>query len=234
MVGIDKKKIDMRRVVKVWWPLAASWLLMSAEGPALSAVIARLANPEINLAAFGGIVFPIALIIEAPVIMLLSASTALSKDYASFLKVRRIMMIMGASLTALHILLAFTPLYEFVVSTIIGVPDEIVAPGRAGLQLLVPWTWAIAYRRFHQGVLIRFGHSDGVGVGTVVRLAATGSVLVTGYLIGDIPGVMVGAAAQAFGVTSEAIFVGLRTRPVIQRELRLAPAVESRKKKGFS
>lgn len=53
---------------------------MGLEGPAISAVIARLANPEINLAAYGGVVFPLALFIEAPIIMLLAASTALSTD----------------------------------------------------------------------------------------------------------------------------------------------------------
>ena len=67
----------MRRVVRTWWPLAASWLLMASEQPVLSAIVARLAEPEINLAAWGGLVFPLALIIESPIIMLLSASTAL-------------------------------------------------------------------------------------------------------------------------------------------------------------
>ena len=75
--------LSTRRILHTWWPLAASWLLMGAELPALSAVVARLANPEINLAAYGGVVFPLALIFELPVIMLLAASTALSKDYDS-------------------------------------------------------------------------------------------------------------------------------------------------------
>ena len=57
---------------------------MSLELPALSAVIARLPNPDINLAAYGGVVFPLALILESPIIMLLAASTALSKDCASY------------------------------------------------------------------------------------------------------------------------------------------------------
>ena len=58
----------MCTVVKTWWPLAASWLLMGMEVPALSAVIARLPDPEINLAAYGGVVFPLALLVESPII----------------------------------------------------------------------------------------------------------------------------------------------------------------------
>ena len=57
---------------------------MSIELPAINAIVARLMNPEISLAAYGGVVYPIALIIEAPVIMLLAASTALSRDWDSY------------------------------------------------------------------------------------------------------------------------------------------------------
>ena len=39
---------------------------MGAELPLLSAVMARMLNPEINLAAYGGVVFPLALLIESP------------------------------------------------------------------------------------------------------------------------------------------------------------------------
>ena len=105
----------MQRIAQTWWPLAASWVLMGAELPALSAVMARLAEPEINLAAYGGVVFPLALLILSPVIMLLAASTALSKDWPSYLLLRRFTMRTGALLTVLHILIAFTPLYYVVV-----------------------------------------------------------------------------------------------------------------------
>jgi hypothetical protein len=87
----------LRRIYSTWWPLAASWLLMSVELPAMSAFVARMPNAAINLAAYGGIVFPIALIIESPILMLLSASTALSKDWASYIKIRRFMMFTSAS-----------------------------------------------------------------------------------------------------------------------------------------
>src|SRR5574341_30925 len=157
MASVAYPQLPMRRIFQTWWPLAASWVMMSMEGPALSAVIARLANPEINLAAYGGVVFPLALIIEAPIIMLLAASVALSKDWESYARVRRYMMTAGAALTALHVLLAFTPLYYFVVRGLIGAPEEILEPAHLGLKIMLPWTWSIAYRRFNQGALIRFG-----------------------------------------------------------------------------
>jgi hypothetical protein len=202
---------------------------MGAELPALAAVMARLAEPEINLAAYGGdggAVFPLALIIEAPVIMLLAASTALSKDWASYLLLRRFTMRTGALLTALHVIVAFTPLYYVVVEGIIGVPQEIVEPARVGLMIMTPWTWAIAYRRFHQGVLIRFGHSRAVGVGTVLRLCADAVVLAIGYSVGTIPGIVVATSAVIAGVLTEAVYVGLIVQPVLRNQLRPAEPVE--------
>lgn len=199
---------------------------MALELPIVSATIARLENPEINLAAYGGVVFPLALIIEAPIIMLLAASTALSKDWASYTKIRGFMMVTSAFLTALHILVAFTPLYYFVIEGIIGAPQEIVEPARIGLMIMTPWTWSIAYRRFNQGILIRFGHSRAVGLGTLVRLSTNWSVLAFGYLHGGIQGIVVGSSAVAVGVVCEALYTGFVVRPVIQDELKPAPAVE--------
>jgi hypothetical protein len=206
----------MRRIVQTWWPLAASWLFMAIEGPMMSAVVARLVDPETHLAAWGGVVWPLALMIESPIIMLLSASTALSRDWDSYCKLRRFMMRAGAVLTAVHVLVAFTPLYYVVTVGMIGAPAEIVEPAHIGMRIMVPWTWAIAYRRFNQGVMIRFGHSRAVGLGTVVRLGVDGLVLAIGYLIGTVPGIVVATCAIAAGVVSEALYAGLRVRPVLR------------------
>jgi len=134
----QQSPLALRRIFTVWLPLAASWLLMGMEMPILSAFVARLADPKINLAAYGGIVFPLALIIEAPVIMLLAASTALSKDWASYQKLRNYMLLAGGLLTALHILVAVTPLYYFVAEGLLGAPAEIIEPARIGLLIMTP------------------------------------------------------------------------------------------------
>ena len=217
--------LPLSRIFKVWLPLAASWLLMGMELPILSAVVARLAEPEINLAAYGGIVFPIALIIEAPVIMLLAASTALSKDWASYKKLHNYMMLAGGLLTALHLLVALTPAYYFVAKSLLGAPSEIIEPARIGLILMTPWTWTIAFRRLNQGVMIRFGHSNIIGVGTGVRLGMEVLVLGIGYFLGY-PGIIVATSAVASGVTAEAIYIGIRVQPILHTELKPAPVTQ--------
>lgn len=223
---------ELRRVIKTWWPLAASWLLMAVEVPFLSAVIARLPNPEVNLAAYGGVVFPLALIIESPVIMLLPAATALSRDWASYQRIYRFAMTSGAALTALHLLIALTPLYSVVVEGVIGAPAEIVEPARLGLIIMTPWTWSIAYRRFNQGTMIRFGHSRKVGMGTAIRLIADATVLLGGFALARVlgpdrlPGIAVATAAVAAGVICDAIYAGIAVRPILRTDVRFAPKVD--------
>ena len=189
---------------------------MGVELPLLSAVIARLADPKIHLAAFGGVVFPLSLLIEAPIIMLLAASTALSKNWASYVLLRRLMSQSAVALTAIHVLIAFTPLYDALVSTLLAVPEKIIEPARIGLQLMTPWTAAIAIRRFQQGVLIRFGQSKVVVMGTAVRLATNVFFLTAGYYAGKFPGIVVATSALAAGVTAEAIMVNVRVQPLLR------------------
>ncbi len=73
------KPLSARTALKYWLPLEATWLMMAFEGPFVAAIIARLADPKINLAAFG-VATSLAWIIESPIVMMLSASNALVRD----------------------------------------------------------------------------------------------------------------------------------------------------------
>ena len=209
--------LPLSQVLRAWWPLAASWLFMSLEQPIVGAVIARLAEPTIQLAALG-VVFPLSLLIEAPIIMLLAASTALSKHRQAYALIHRFMMRAGALLTLLHALLAFTPLYDLVVVRLLNPPAEVLEPARWGLMMMLPFTWSIAYRRFHQGLLIRHGRSLTVSVGTLVRLCAILLSIGVARLLG-LPGIVVGTAGIVTGVLAEAAFIGWRARPVVRAQL---------------
>ena len=67
--------------------MAGTWLMMSIEGPFVAAIIARLDDPKYNLAAFG-VAFAVAILVESPVIMILSASTALVAGPLSYRRLR--------------------------------------------------------------------------------------------------------------------------------------------------
>ena len=229
----DPAPLTLREIAQIWWPLAGSWALMTLEGPAQSALVARLTNPEVNLAAWGGIVSSFSFFIASPVVMMMSASTALAKDYPTYRKLRRFTMQLGFALTILHALVVFTPLYYIVTRHIIGAPEAIIEPGRIGMMIVLPWSWAIGFRRFNQGLMIRYGHSKAVGLGTMVRLGSNLTILLIGYLIGTIPGIVVACIAVSTGVVAEAIYAGLRARPIVQEQIKPAPVGEPLSTRDF-
>jgi len=215
----SNKPLDQGLIFRTWLPLAASWILMGLEIPMVCAALTKLANSDIHTGAYG-MVFGMALVIESPIIMLLTASTALSRDWNSYHKLWRLMTWMSVALTLLHVAIAFTPLYDWIVTQVIKAPADIIEPGRLGLQIMTPWTWAIAHRRFHQGVLIRFGHAETVGWGTGVRLVADAVVLVAGVLLHKYAGIVVAATTVATGVIVEAIYIRWKVRKILRGPLR--------------
>ena len=217
--------LTLRQVVAAWTPLAGSWLLMGLELPAVSAVMARLPDPKVSLAAYGGVVFPMALLIESPIIMLLAASTAVVRDEPSYRVVRRFMFAVAGALTLLHALVAFTPLFDLLVAQVLGVPSEIREPARLGLRILLPWTLSIAFRRTQQGVMIRHGDPRAVTIGTAIRLGTNALILGIGLWHGGWPGIVVGCTAVASGVVAEAIYAGICAAPVLRRSIWGRPVV---------
>lgn len=196
---------------------------MGLELPLVSAAMARMRDPVTSLAAYGGVVFPIALLIESPIVMMLTASTALSRDLQAYRLQRAFAVWTALGLTLLHVLVAFTPLFDVVVGGIMHAPAIIHEPSRRGLQIMLPWTLSIAYRRFQQGAMIRFGQTRVVGVGTVVRLLALTTTLGVGSLT-QLPGIVVGTLAVTTSVMCEAIYAGIMVRPIVRGALRRAPA----------
>lgn len=192
---------------------------MALEIPVVTGVIARLPEAATNLAALGGILIPVSFIIEAPILMLLTAATALCRDRGAYRFLRRITLILGGILTLVHALVALTPLYTLVTREILGCPEAVSEAARWGLVVLTPWTMAIAYRRFNQGILIRYGASRMVGMGTVVRLSANITALMVCTSMGGLNGAFIGACALCSGVMAEAIFIGIAVRRVLRERL---------------
>ena len=95
-----------KKIFKFWSPLAATWLMMAIEGPFVAAIIARLLEPKYNLAAWG-VALSIALFVEAPIIMLMSASTALVKNKDSYIKLKHYTYILNAIITVFMLILIF-------------------------------------------------------------------------------------------------------------------------------
>jgi hypothetical protein len=196
--------LRLRTVLAFWLPLAATWIMMALEGPYLSAVVARLQAPVVNLAAFG-LAFNLAWLAESPIIMLLSASTARAADRASFLALRRFTLRLNGLVTLLLLLIVLPPVFHVLAHRILGLPPEVARLAHRATLLLLPWPAAIGFRRFYQGLLVRNGQTRRVASGTLVRLGTMS--LVAGALAWGthLPGAWTGALSLSAGVVGEGL-----------------------------
>jgi len=221
-------RISQKSIFLFWAPLAATWMMMAVEGPYLAAVIARLPDPKFNLAAHG-VAFAFAILIEAPVIMLMSAATALVEDATSYRRLRGFMIWLGVATTSTLILVLVPPVYRFVMIELVELPVEVASLTYGALWFFLPWPAAIGYRRFVQGVLIRSGRTRLVAYGTVVRLVAMSTTALVGFFLLDLPGASVGGLALGTGVTAEAFAARWMARGTVRALFaQPAPAGEER------
>jgi hypothetical protein len=203
-----------RAIVIFWFPLAATWLMMALELPYIGAIVARMPEPAVNLAAFG-VATSLAWLVESPIMMLLSASTALVHDRASYLALRRFAVLMNLLVTAGMLLLILPPVFDAVAVRLIGLPPEIASRAHAASAVLVLWPASIGYRRFYQGILVRAHLPRRVAYGTVIRLVTMSVTAALLALTTRLPGALLGAMAMAAGVLCEAVASRIMAGPAL-------------------
>lgn len=202
-------------IILFWLPLAATWFMMAVEGPYIAAIVARMPAAAHSLAAYG-VATALAWLIESPIMMLLSAATALVRNRASYLALRRFAHILNGLVTLGMIVLAIPPVFRFVGETLIGLPRDISELAHAATTIMIPWPAAIGYRRFYQGILVRHHLTRRVAYGTIVRLTSmsiTAGVLAKSVVM---PGAMIGAIALLTGVVLEAAASRWMARHVVR------------------
>lgn len=199
---------------------------MSAEMPFVNSGIARTANPEVALAGFG-IAINLAILSEAPILMLNGATAALARDRATFKLIEKFTLQLGIFVTVSHFLLSFTPLYDVVLRQWMGVPAPVADACLPALRILLLWPAPIGWRRFHQGYLIRLRRTKLISVGTIARLSLT--ILLTLFTIGVLnwPGQTAGATAVVIAALVESALISAWARKLLTEsdDAQTAPAL---------
>lgn len=230
----NTKNLSYKTILIFWFPLALTWLLMSVEGPFLASIIARMTEPKFNLAAYG-VAFSFALIVEAPVIMLMSASTALVKDYHSFKKLRNFSYFLNGIITIFMLFLLIPSIFEFIAIDLIALPERIEEITYWAFVALLPWPAAIGYRRFYQGILIRNNFTRFVTYGTAVRLSTMLTSTFLLFFLTSIDGAVIASLALSVGVMLEAIISKIFALKILKkiRETKIDDSIEKLTYKGI-
>ena len=123
---------DTRTVVRFWLPLSSTWLMMAAEGPILASVVARMPEDVRNLAAYG-VASSIAMLIESPVIGLLSAVITLARDTQSVGVLHSFMRRINWIVSCVMLLVIIPWVFDPLAHTVIGLPSDVAWRVHLGL-----------------------------------------------------------------------------------------------------
>lgn len=208
-------KLTLSQILKLFLPLSLSDVIMILAGPILTIGLTKLAFPEISLAAYS-VAQNVAILIESPIIMLLHASTVLSRYKETYQPLRLFMFWSNALLTVLYAALAFSPAYDYIFKTILAQPEAVAEAARPAFQIMLLWPAAIGWRRFYQGILINHKKSGLVAYAGFGRMASLTLVVILGvFANGD--GAQVAAWALTISVIVEAVAVTWLAWPILKR-----------------
>jgi hypothetical protein len=206
----QSKSVSLGTLWREFLPLSLSDVTMACGDPMMTTTLAHLPDAQNNLAAVG-IAKSLAIFFESPIIMILHAANALAGSQDSRKALWRFTLLVGGGLTFLLSLLGLPIIFNFVGVSLLGIPSAILATVSQVLLLMGGWPFAIAWRRYFQGLLIYHGQSRAVAKASIFRLLTLALVLTGGFFLRITGGILAGFALIS-GVIVEAIAVTIFAR----------------------
>ena len=209
---------DKENVARFSAPLMLNVLLWWATPLIINAVLARTANPDPSLAAFG-VVEAVAWFIAAPVGQLQHASIALVRCSETHRRVRAWGATVAFATMAVLLLLSLPAIREPILSSVFALDPGLVALAGAALPIAAAYPFLYGLRQYYQGLFVRSGRTVVVGVGAVLRVA---SIVVVALFVRDagLTGAVLGVGLAVFGLTIEGLFLERYSRRDVMPELR--------------
>ncbi|RME61164.1 MAG: hypothetical protein D6780_02190 [Candidatus Dadabacteria bacterium] len=182
---------------------------MGLETPVVQLIISQLSNAEVNLAAFG-FSFSLMLLFESPIFLILSSAVSLINGKEVYIKFRNFTLIIGTLLSFLMLLTVY----------LLHSAGGFISTKNPNLNLLIyltsliltPVPFFVAFRRFYQGLLIRFAKPHFVTLATLCRLLTTIVLSLVLFNLAPFEGAVTGAIAVVIGTITESVVVRLLAR----------------------
>ncbi|MFM2063819.1 MAG: hypothetical protein RLZZ507_3490 [Cyanobacteriota bacterium] len=203
-------KVSLGTLWREFLPLSLSDVTMACGDPMMTTTLAHLPDAQNNLASVG-IAKSLAIFFESPIIMILHASNALAGSQPSRKALWRFNLFLGGGLTFLLGLLGIPVIFNSVGVSLLGVPPAMLATVSQVLLIACGWPFAIAWRRYFQGLLIYHGQPRAVAKASILRLLTLAVILGIGFFL-QVSGGIIAGFALISGVIVEAIAVTIFAR----------------------
>ena len=204
--------LTLRAMWRFYRPLAMSTILRQFTRPVLSAGIAAAAMPRESLAAWP-VAWGLVILITGPAWSLQQLTTALATSRSAFRRVRNFALTLSALFGGLLALVAFTPLYEWVMGGIYRLSGELQALALPATQLLVVLPLLMGAQSLLRGVLIRTGYTGEVRTAMALNVMVLVVTLLLGVSFLSLTGTLLAALATVSGSLAELAWLYLKSRP---------------------
>jgi progressive ankylosis protein len=201
----DQGQMTLVQLWREFLPLSLSDVTMALGDPLMNTTLAHLPDARMNLAGVG-IARSLAVFFESPIIMILHASNALASSQASRSALWRFVLLSGGVLSLALTIMGLPFVFDIIGNRLLGIPEALSPTVKQVLILVGLWPFAIAWRRYFQGLLIHHGQSKAVAQASLWRLSTVASIFCVGYL-SQTTGAVLAGLALILGVIVEAIAV---------------------------
>jgi progressive ankylosis protein len=205
LIPVNSKSITLLDLWREFLPLSLSDVTMACGDPLQTTTLAHLPDARNTIAAVG-IARSIAIFFESPIIMILHASNALAPNPISRKVLWQFVLLSGTSLSGLLFVLALPFVFPWVADRFLSIPPVLSPIAQQVLLLMGPWAFAIAWRRYFQGLLIYHGQSKAIARASLWRLGSIALIMGLGWVTKS-PGGLLAGFAMVSGAIVEAVVV---------------------------
>jgi hypothetical protein len=204
--------LTLNRWLRLYGPLAFTFLLMSGSSPFVNKGIGRLPNEAAGLAAFGN-AFVICIFLYSPLFAVRDAAQKFIRGRTSYRRTLVIHLIVGVVTTVPLLLVSRTALFDGpLLRSAMHLSPDLVPPVKRSILAFLPIPLLITLRGVHQAIHITNDTAKWVGIGTAFRFAA---LLLFLFGVGvplRMEGPVMGGLAFAIGILAETVVVTVTAR----------------------
>lgn len=205
-------------IFKIHLPLLVSGIFTVSEFFICSVALGYLPDADFHRATMIGLVLPLAFLYESPIYELISTSTALSKSKDAFAVLKRYFYWLAGILTAIGVVLFYSPLSDWLFRDVMRAPDEMIATAGPSFIFVISWVWFVGYRRLGQGLLIRSNRSAKVSYFSIIRVTWLAFALLLFCLFPVCNGTMATTISLTSSVLVEAALVHWEVSKLLNTE----------------
>lgn len=208
--------LGLRQLLGFYLPLVLTSQMMTLSVPLINLALTRSTQTQLHLAAYG-VCFGIAVFLNAPMLVTRDVGAAMALDRVRWRRLTRLTLVSGVLVSGVDLLLAWTPLGDWVFGTVLGATPRVVAEARVAAIALSPIPLLVGLRGLYSALALRAQKTRLLTQATFGRLLVMAAVLWWMVQNSDPTAAKIGWSLS-LGIGVETWWIAWVTRPM-RREL---------------